>query len=78
MITCLGILSYSLIYMNGQMSKHSTYVTREDRVRIEQILSNKQFRKDFEVYQVNDKKFTGCVNVSKKSADKKVKSAKKK
>ncbi len=54
---CVGLLSFWILYGNGQTSYHNSPVTKADRTRIESLLVEKKFRKDFDVYQVLKKKF---------------------
>ena len=56
-VLCTGILTYKLLYWTGQEQFKQSYVTKADRERITKLLNNKQFRKEFDIYQVNDVKY---------------------
>lgn len=49
---CTFIMSYTLLYTNGQTSDHRHLATVKDKAMIEKILKDPEFIKDFEVYQI--------------------------
>jgi len=55
---CIALMSYSILYANGQESFHQHYTTKRDIANIEKLLADPEFRKGFQVYQIKNKKIT--------------------
>lgn len=54
---CNGILSYRILYWNGQESIHNNRVSDKDRAYIEALLKKPEFIKENTIYRISKLKY---------------------